>query len=91
MGTGRKKARSTVRLKIRWELLGLPDPNLQETVLPIDRIRKEISSLASLGFGEGTRSRLPPPRSAGKSPKTISSRNRRHRNIDKGTIKKTSN
>ncbi len=55
---GKKKVRPSYKPKIRWELLGLSDPSLDETSTPIDTIRREVSSLASRGFGQGTRSRL---------------------------------
>lgn len=54
---GKKKNRPTYKPKIRWELLGLSDPDLNQTTTSIDTIRKEVSSLASRGFGQGTRSR----------------------------------
>ena len=54
--TGKKKQRPTYRPKIRWELLGLSDP--QETQLPtsIDTIRKQVSALTREGFGLESRS-----------------------------------
>lgn len=53
----KKKVRPSYKPKIRWELLGLSDPRLDETSTPIESIRREVSSLASRGFGQGTRSR----------------------------------
>jgi hypothetical protein len=55
---GKKKTRPAYKPKIRWELLGLSDPDLTESTTSIETIRKEVSSLASRGFGQGTRSRL---------------------------------
>ena len=55
---GKKKVRPSYKPKIRWELLGLTDPSMDETATPIETIRREVSSLASRGFGQGTRSRL---------------------------------
>lgn len=54
--TRKKKNRSTFRPKIRWELLGLSDPDVIEPTA-IDTIRKTVSSLASQGLGESTKSR----------------------------------
>ncbi|BCA56342.1 hypothetical protein W02_34820 [Nitrospira sp. KM1] len=78
----RKKVRGSYRPKIRWELLGLSDPNLVETPIPIEHIRKEVSSLASIGFGQGTRSRSISAKPAGQSQKTVLSKNRKGRNAD---------
>ena len=54
---GKKKTRPAYKPKIRWELLGLSDPEATESTPSIESIRKEVSSLASRGFGQGTRSR----------------------------------
>ncbi len=54
---GKRKQRPTYRPKIRWEVLGLSDPVHDESTTPIEIVRREVSSLASLGFGPGTRSR----------------------------------
>lgn len=54
---GKKKTRPSYKPKIRWELLGLSDPSLAEPATSIETIRREVSSLASRGFGQGTRSR----------------------------------
>jgi hypothetical protein len=56
--TGKRKNRPVYKPKIRWELLGLTDPSLTESTTSIETIRKEVSSLASRGFGQGTRSRI---------------------------------
>ncbi|HEY6083884.1 MAG TPA: hypothetical protein VIU63_00725 [Nitrospira sp.] len=53
----KKKNRPVYKPKIRWELLGLSDPDQAEPTTTIETIRKEVSSLASLGFGQGTLSR----------------------------------
>ena len=53
----KKRVRPSYKPKIRWELLGLSNPNIEETSTPIETIRREVSSLASRGFGQGTRSR----------------------------------
>lgn len=54
---GKKRVRPSYKPKIRWELFGLSNPNIEETSTPIETIRREVSSLASRGFGQGTRSR----------------------------------
>jgi hypothetical protein len=54
---GKKRVRPSYKPKIRWELLGLSNPNIEEVSKPIETIRREVSSLASRGFGQGTRSR----------------------------------
>jgi hypothetical protein len=53
----KKKKRSVHKPKIRWQLLGLTDPNLIDTTSSIETIRREVSSLASHGFGTDTRLR----------------------------------
>jgi hypothetical protein len=55
--TMKKKTRPAYRPKIRWELLGLSNPDMDDTETSIETIRKEVSSLATLGFALGTRSR----------------------------------
>ncbi len=47
-----KKTRRTSKPKIRWELLGLSDPTLAESSTSIETIRREVSLLASSGFGK---------------------------------------
>jgi hypothetical protein len=49
-----KKNRRTSKPKIRWDLLGLPDPSLAESTTSIETIRREVSLLASRGFGQET-------------------------------------
>jgi hypothetical protein len=56
--TGKKKNRAVLKPKIRWQLLGLTDPKLTEQSSSIETIRREVSSLASSGFGPATRSRV---------------------------------
>lgn len=75
----KKKVRPSYKPKIRWELLGLSDPSLEETSTPIESIRREVSSLASRGFGQGTRSRSTDQdrKSPGRAHQTGSTRARR--------------
>ena len=49
-----KKYRRAYKPKIRWDLLGLSDPNLAESTTSIETIRKEVSLLANRGFGQET-------------------------------------
>lgn len=49
-----KKSRRTSQPKIRWDVLGLSDPRLVESTASIETIRREVSLLASKGFGEET-------------------------------------
>lgn len=53
--TGKKK--SAHKPKIRWQLLGLTNPNLVDNTSSIDVIRLEVASLARYSFGEETRLR----------------------------------
>lgn len=55
--TSRRGRRTVLKTKIRWELLGLQDPALSDPAPSMDDIRRQISSMASRGFGPGTRSR----------------------------------
>jgi len=52
----KKNNRSKLKPKIQWEQLGLSDPALIEPTA-IETIRKAVSSLASQGFGDGTKLR----------------------------------
>ena len=49
-----KKTRRTSKPKIRWDVLGLSDPSLAASSTPIETIRREVSLLASSGFGKET-------------------------------------
>ena len=49
-----KKIRRTSKLKIRWDVLGLSDPIVDESTTSIETIRREVSFLASRGFGQET-------------------------------------
>ena len=52
-----KKKRAVPKLRIRWTQLGLVDPSLQSQETPMDQIRREVTALASSGFGAETRAR----------------------------------
>jgi hypothetical protein len=54
---GKKKKRSVHKPKIRWELLGLSNPDLTDHSAPIETIRLGVSLLASHGIGPETRLR----------------------------------
>ena len=49
-----QKTRRTSKPKIRWDVLGLADPSLGESSTSIETIRREVSLLASSGFGKET-------------------------------------
>ena len=52
-----KKNRGASKPKIRWDVLGLSDPNRSESTTSIETIRREVLSLASRGLGQDTISR----------------------------------
>ena len=52
-----RKTRPASKPKIHWELLGLSDPESVESITSLESIRRELTLLASTGFGQGTRSR----------------------------------
>ena len=57
----KKRKRNRARKpKIRWEVLGLSGSQRlgHGEVASIDSIRQAVSSMASLGLGQGTRSRI---------------------------------
>lgn len=53
----RKRKRTVPKTKIRWDVLGLQDPDLEGPSPSIEDIRRQVTSLASRGLGPGTRSR----------------------------------
>lgn len=55
--TRKNRARATRKPKIRWEVLGLPMPLDTSLTTSMEDIRKQVSNMASRGFGQGTRSR----------------------------------
>ena len=55
--TRKNRARATRKPKIRWEVLGLPGPIDTSQTTSMEDIRRQVSNMASRGFGQGTRSR----------------------------------
>jgi hypothetical protein len=55
--TRKNRARATRKPKIRWEVLGLPGPLGTSLPTSMEDIRRQVSNMASRGFGQGTRSR----------------------------------
>ncbi|TKS59819.1 MAG: hypothetical protein EWM72_02004 [Nitrospira sp.] len=53
----RKRKRPVQKLKIRWDVLGLHDASKDGPSRSIDDIRRQVTSLASQGFGPETTSR----------------------------------
>ena len=58
MQSKKRKRNPARKLKIRWEVLGLSGPQENEGSASIDSIRQAVSSMASRGLGQGTRSRM---------------------------------
>jgi hypothetical protein len=55
--TRKNRARATRKAKVRWEVLGLPGPIDTSLTTSMEDIRRQVSNMASRGFGQGTRSR----------------------------------
>jgi hypothetical protein len=55
--TRKNRAQATRKPKIRWEVLGLPNPLDTSLTTSMEDIRRQVSNMASRGFGQGTRSR----------------------------------
>lgn len=53
----RKRKRPVQKLKIRWDVLGFDDASKDGPSRSIDDIRRQVTSLASQGFGPETKSR----------------------------------
>jgi hypothetical protein len=79
MKTTNKKYKRTYKPKIRWDVLGLSDPRLDDTTTSIETIRKEVSLLANRGFGEETtlRSTAQNAKGRGQGRQLLGSRTRR--------------
>lgn len=52
----RTRVQSTRKPKIRWEVLGLPEPLDARLTTSMEDIRRQVSNLASHGLSESTRS-----------------------------------
>jgi hypothetical protein len=52
-----KKKRTVPKVRIPWSQLGLMDPAIEPQEASMDEIRREVTALASLGFGAETRAR----------------------------------
>ena len=48
--TSRKPKQTTLKAKIRWDIIGLPDPKLKTTTPSMEYIRSQIISMASQGL-----------------------------------------
>ena len=68
----RKQKRAVPKLRIPWTELGLIDPSAISQERSMEQIRREVSALASTGFGEETRARSeqPPVRAGHPRPRT---------------------
>ncbi len=77
--THRKPKRTVPKLRIPWGELGLGDPSAPSEERSMEQIRREVTELASAGFGEETRARSeqPPVRTAQPRPRTHSRRTTR--------------
>ncbi len=49
--TSRKPNRTTLKAKIRWDVIGLQDPKLKAAAPSMEYIRSQIISMASQGLG----------------------------------------
>ena len=61
----RKRKRTVLKPKIRWDVLGLQDPQIEGPSVSMEDIRRQVTSLASRGLGPGTRSRSGPKNQPG--------------------------
>lgn len=73
------KKKSAHKPKIRWQLLGLTDPNSVDSISSIEVIRREVASLARHSFGEDTRLRtiVQESKSLDRSHTLVGARNKR--------------
>jgi hypothetical protein len=55
--TSHQRRRVVLRTKIRWQMLGLPDPTEPSSAPSIEDIRRQITSAASQGLSSDTISR----------------------------------
>jgi hypothetical protein len=54
-GTSRKRKRTVLKTKLRWDLLGLQDPAHAASTRSMEAIRRQIISAASQGLGTDAR------------------------------------
>jgi len=75
--TGKKT--SARKPKIRWQLLGLTDPNSVDNTSSMETIRREVTSLARYSFGPNTRLRATAQesKSLSKNHEPVGGRNKR--------------
>ncbi|BFU90739.1 MAG: hypothetical protein NTAFB01_19260 [Nitrospira sp.] len=75
--TGKKK--SVRKPKIRWDLLGLTDPDSVDSTSSMETIRREVTSLARYSFGPDTRLRATAQesKSLDKNHEPVGARNKR--------------
>ena len=76
--TRKNRARATRKPKIRWEVLGLTNPLIANPATSMEDIRRQVSNMASRGFGQGTRIRTAEPdsKSTNHAPDSDSKRRR---------------
>lgn len=65
--SARKRKRPVQKLKIRWDVLGLHDASKDGASRSIEDIRRQVTSLASQGFGPETTSRSATKNTAARS------------------------
>jgi hypothetical protein len=75
----RKRKRTVLKPKIRWDVLGLQDPLLEGPSVSIEDIRRQVTSLASRGLGPGTRSRSVAKVSPDRAPSSVAAPIRKRR------------
>ena len=76
--TRKNRARAARKPKIRWDLLGLPDPLDTSLTTSMEDIRRQVSNMANHGFGQGTRLRKA-ERAANITDRTPNANNKRRR------------
>lgn len=77
--SAKKRKRPVQKLKIRWDVLGLQSASGDDQSLSIEDIRRQVTSLASTGFGQETRLRSVSKKPSDRSSSGTSSTARRSR------------
>lgn len=77
--SAKKRKRPVQKLKIRWDVLGLQSASGDDQSLSIEDIRRQVTSLASTGFGQETRLRSVSKKPSARSGSGTSSTARRSR------------